>query len=877
MKVDEVRERYLAFFERKNHKRLMSDSLVPANDPTLLFTGAGMNQFKDNFLGVKKDLKRATTSQKCLRTGDLDQVGKTACHHSFFEMLGNFSFGDYFKREAITWAWEFLTEELRIPKDKLRISVHKNDEEAFQIWRDEIKITEAWIYKLGDKGNFWPANAPKDGPNGPCGPCSEIYFDQGTTNCKNPAACTIECDCGRFTEIWNLVFTQFDRQNDGSLQPLAQKNIDTGMGLERLACVLQGKKTNFEIDSFQKINAAVENALAIQVKPEDRMSLYAISDHLRAATFAIADGVIPSNEGRGYVIRKLIRRAVWQGKELRPEKVLTEPFLCQAVKTVGEVMKKAYPEILQATDSIATTLRSEEDRFLNTLDTGLGMLTQHLARLKKEKTKTLPGKILFELYDTYGFPEEMTRRIAERDGFSVDTQGFEICMEEQRRRAKESTQIASAIFVTTELEKTIANLTATRFLGYETLTSQAKVLFIETKGSQGILITDQTPFYAESGGQVGDQGLVKGEHFQAQIIDVQKKDKCFIHSLDDIQGKLTIGDRVTLDVDARRRFNTMRNHTATHLLHAALRKLLGTQVRQLGSLVSPEKLRFDYSYGSALSQEELQAIEDRVNQEIWANSLVSKIEKPIEEARQDGAIAFFGEKYGDRVRVVSVESFSKEFCGGTHCDRTGQIGFFVIIAETSIASGTRRIEARTGEAAMDYMRSLRSQILEIAEKLRVGPADIAPRISKLQDSVKRLEKEKASAVSREVSPQKVLEHATIAAGSVKAAAHLEKDLPIEALRALADSLKGSSSETVYLLASSEGEKLQCILGMSADLKATSLDLRDIWKIVGPLLGASGGGRKDLIQAGGRTPERLEEKWSEVASALVRSLSQNYKG
>jgi len=592
MKTDDVRKSYLDFFATKKHVVVNSDSLVPENDPSLLFTGAGMNQFKEYFLGLKKDMPRATSSQKCLRTADLDEVGRTAYHHSFFEMLGNFSFGDYFKKEAILWAWEYLTVVLKIPTVRLRVTVHMTDEEAYAIWREVIGLSQDRVYKMGDKSNFWPSNAPADGPNGPCGPCSEIYYDMS----DNPEAPAQDTESSRFAEIWNLVFTQFDRRDGGELFPLKNKNIDTGMGLERLACVLQGKKTNFDIDIFQPIHDAVKRELSIGgLKPEPK-HLNAISDHVRAVVFSIHDGAIPSNEGRGYVVRKIIRRALWHAHQLVPGGELEGPFLYKVVGSVVSVMKTAYPELSEAEMSIIATLRAEEERFLTTLETGLRILNGRLADVRKSGKMQLPGEIIFELYDTYGFPEELTRAIAEAQEFTLDHEGFEREMERQRQRAKDASQISSSIFSTTEIEEKVLRLPPTRFLGYETLESDAIVLWSEIKDGKGIIILDQTPFYGESGGQVGDTGLLEAPGFKAVVTDTQKKDHRVMHLV--TVETSTIPQKLHVKVNKAPRDNTMRNHTATHLLHAALRKVLGKQVRQFGSLVSPEKLRFDYSYGN---------------------------------------------------------------------------------------------------------------------------------------------------------------------------------------------------------------------------------------------------------------------------------------
>lgn len=861
LKTDEIRSLYLEFFKKKGHSLLSSDSLVPQNDPTLLFTGAGMNQFKDNFLGIKKDLKRATTSQKCLRTGDLEEVGRTAFHHSFFEMLGNFSFGDYFKKEAIEWAWEFLTVELKIPASRLRVSVHQTDDEAYAFW--EKIVGKDKIDRLGDKDNFWPSNAPKNGPNGPCGPCSEIYFDQ---NPDGAPGRTVEHK--DYAEIWNLVFTQFDRQDGGKLVPLAQKNIDTGMGLERLTCVLQGKKTNYQIDTLDAINKAVEAQLKTgKLSEELQYSVYAITDHLRAIVMCMADGVIPSNEGRGYVIRKIIRRALYHAHKVISPRELQEPFLHKVVPVVIGVMKKPYPEITSAEQSIVQTLKLEEERFLELLENGLRILQ---ARLKSLKDKTVPGEVVFELYDTYGFPDELTRKIAEEKGLTIDQPGFEKAMDEQRKRAKDASKISGSIFSATDLEKSLSGLPETKFLGYSSHETQSKVLFADIKDGKGLLLLDQTPFYAESGGQTGDQGTFKSASFEARVIDTQKKDKHFLHAVEVLKGTVKAGDSVTSSIDAQRRQRTMRNHTATHLLHAALRNILGDQVRQLGSLVSSEKLRFDYSYSQPLTAEQIRQIEDQVNGEILGNKSVSKEEKSLEEAKKEGALAFFGEKYGAQVRIVTVPGFSKEFCGGTHCDSTGQIGFLVITSDSSIASGTRRIEALTGEGAFDYVRQMRQQLNQTAQLLKTTPAEIPERIAKLQDSVKKLEKEKNQAPVAKAHPEKI-SALSKPAGSYSYIAYKEKDLEGQQLRVISDSIRSRTAKTIYLLCAENGDKIQFVLGVTPDLGKAGMDIREFGKSVAELLNASCGGRADMVQGGAPNQGQLQTNWELINHAILKFL------
>lgn len=866
MKTKDIRNSYLNFFKTKGHVVVSSDSLVPQGDPTLLFTGAGMNQFKENFLGLKKDLKRATSSQKCLRTGDLEEVGRTAFHHSFFEMLGNFSFGDYFKKDAIHWAWEYLTQVVKIPKERLRISVHSTDKEALEIWKNEIGIRESWIYPLGDKSNFWPANAPEDGPNGPCGPCSEIYFDQ------DPSLKDESLESPRFAEIWNLVFTQFDRQDKGKLAPLAAKNIDTGMGLERLACVLQGQKTNYEIDLFQPILNSITHELGISKTNENARRIYAIADHIRATVFCISDGVIPGNEGRGYVVRKLIRRALWHGYQIHPKAKLDNPFLYQIVRSVIEAYDGAYPELLASERSVTASLQAEEARFLETLDKGIKILEQRLAVLEKSSTKKVPGEVTFELYDTYGFPEELTRIIAETKGFTIDTVGFERNMEEQRKRAKAASQIADAIFVSSGLEEQIAHLPPTQFKGYDHHENDAKVLWIQkTAPKKGLIVLDQTVFYGEGGGQVGDQGIFENKNGKAKIIDTQKKLNVFIHSVEFLEGEFKAGDIVSARIDLGRRRRTMRNHTATHLLHAALRTILGPEVRQLGSLVSPDKLRFDFSYPKALTPEQIQAIEMSVNEQILENHPVSKEEKDLDSAKKDGALAFFGEKYSEKVRVVTVSEYSKELCGGTHCQATGDIGLFMIINESSVASGTRRIEAVTGDIALQTAQTFRRQINTIAQVMKTPAKDVESKVVQWQEQIKKQASSNKDSGTEKVDYQNVIKDKKAGTkGSV--VAYFQKDVSSDSLRNISDKLR-AEPKTIYLLATERSGKIQFLLGLSADLAAEKkIDLKRIQTELEPVLGITGGGRPDLIQGGGNDPNQLSQNWAQAVQILNHKVN-----
>ena len=863
--TDDLRKAFLDFFKSKGHTVVSSDSLVPQNDPSLLFTGAGMNQFKDYFLGVKKDIKRATTSQKCLRTGDLDEVGRTPFHHSFFEMLGNFSFGDYFKKEAIEWAWEFLTQTLQLPKERLRVTVHEKDQEAFDIWHSVIGLPEDWITKCGDKTNFWPANAPKLGPNGPCGPCSEIYFDQNPSIAGTPVD-----DSGKYAEIWNLVFTQFNRQEGGKLVPLAAKNIDTGMGLERLACIMQGKASNFEIDLFDGIYKAIFRALKISENNAEKKPLYCIADHLRAVVFAISDGVIPSNEGRGYVIRKLIRRAIWQAHRLNPK--LKKPFLFQAMEGVLAAMKEGYPELGSSHANVKTVIEQEEERFLKTLDSGLSILNAHIAERRNEGRKVLEADAVFELYDTYGFPEELTHMIAEQEGFQTDREGFEKLMENQRARSKESSKISAEIFTKSGLEKIPAKTPGTKFLGYDSLEAKSKILWMQQEGKNVSVILDSTPFYAESGGQVGDQGALEAKGLLLRVIDTKKLDKYFLHQCEIAKGEPKEGLAVEAKVDPVSRKSIMRNHTATHLLHAALRQTLGNSVRQLGSLVAPDRLRFDFSFGRALTADELSKIETIVNERIVEDLVVQKQVKSLDEAKKEGALAFFGDKYSDEVRMIHVTEFSKELCGGTHCDRTGEIGIFLITGESSVASGVRRIEAVTGLEGLRYIRSIQGQLGEIAKTLKVGIADIPARLEKLKDTLKKTKSGDAKALFTDADAKKLIASAKNVRDG-KVLVYPAEGASIPALRNLSDLLRANGKKLVYVIGAASEGKLNVLVGVSNDLKKSSFDMKDLFGRLSELLHVSGGGRPDLVQGGGPDQGQFQSSKEKVEQLIVDYLSE----
>lgn len=736
MKTDALREVFLQFFQSKNHKIFPSDSLVPV-DPTLLFTSAGMNQFKPYFLGEKKGLKRAASCQKCLRTDDLDKVGKTPYHQTFFEMLGNFSFGDYFKKEAIEFAWEFLTKELNIKEKDLWVSVYSEDEEAFSIWEKDIGIPEEKIVKLGEDKNFWPANAPSQGPDGPCGPCSEIFFDKGSNTGCGKETCSPACDCGRFVEIWNLVFTQFNRVGDNQLQPLPQKNIDTGMGLERIASVLQNKETNFQIDILFPVFEYIREILHIREKTPSIISVInAIVDHTRAAIFAINDGVFPSNEERGYVVRRLIRKALYHGYRIRK----TGPFLYRVVPIVAELMKHPYPELGEKKEDISGVILAEEEKFLNTLQVGRTQFQIMLERAKEEKRTKLKGKEVFKLYDTYGFPLGTIKELARENKFEIEEEGFKKLLQRQKELSRQRSMFEDTIFS----QEKFSFSEETEFVGYTNFQMETRIIKI-VKGEeivdtlvapqQGILILDRTPFYPESGGQLADEGIISTEEGRFAVENVKYVRDTIIHLGKMLEGKISLGEAYA-SINQQRRKALMRAHTATHLLQSALRKVLGTHVTQQGSLVDTDRLRFDFTHFKSLDYNQLQRVEELINHYILSGEKVEKKVIPYEEAKKEKALAFFEEKYKDYVRVVTIGEWSKELCGGTHVDNTLEIGSFCILSEYSVSSGIRRIEAVVGELAYKKFSFYRNILKKIAIYLKTKEETVLERIGALQKEIK---------------------------------------------------------------------------------------------------------------------------------------------
>jgi len=861
MKSAEIREAFLRFFEEKGHTRVASSSLIPANDPTLLFTNAGMNQFKDCFLGLeKRAYTRATTSQKCVRAGgkhnDLENVGYTARHHTFFEMLGNFSFGDYFKRDAIHFAWEFLTSDkwLKLPKEKLWVTVYATDDEAYDIWTKEVGVPAERMVRIGDnKGapyasdNFWAM-----GDTGPCGPCTEIFFDHGEHIWGGPPGSPEE-DGDRYIEIWNNVFMQFNRTADGVLHPLPAPSVDTGMGLERISAVLQHVNSNYEIDLFQSLlNAAAD---AIGCRNEGQASLKVVADHIRSCGFLIADGVTPSNEGRGYVLRRIIRRACRHGNKLGAKGAFFHKIVAALVAEMGD----AFAELRQQQAHIERVLRNEEEQFAKTLEQGLRILEQDLASLEGG---VIPGAVVFKLYDTYGFPVDLTNDIARERNLTLDEAGFEREMEAQRERARSASAFGMDYNSLVKIEG------ETEFRGYQTTRDAGKVvaLFKEgmsvqklTAGEEGVVVLDRTPFYAESGGQVGDCGYLAAEGVRFDVRDTTKAGAAFLHHGVLDSGSLEVGAQIEAVVDDSVRQSTALNHSATHLLHAALRKLLGEHVSQKGSLVDSQRLRFDFSHFEAIRPEQIKALEDLVNAEIRRNTAVEIEETDIDTAKSKGAMALFGEKYGDTVRVLSMGGgFSVELCGGTHVARTGDIGLFKIISEGGVAAGVRRIEAVTGAAALAYLNQAEEQLREAAGLVKGSRDNLLDKLAGVLERNRQLEKEleqlKAKAASAAGDD---LAGSAIDVGGVRVLAARLDGLDGKALLALVDQLKNKLGSAVILLGGAQEDKVVLVAGVTQDL-TTRFKAGELMKQAAAAVGGKGGGRPDMAQGGGTDVGALDD-------------------
>ena len=868
MKSSEIRQRFLDFFGRHGHTTVASSPLVPGNDPTLLFTNAGMVQFKDVFLGREsRPYVRAASSQRCVRAGgkhnDLENVGYTARHHTFFEMLGNFSFGDYFKRNAIQFAWEFLTVELGIPQEKLWVTVYHTDDEAHTMWTTEIGVPSERVIRIGDKASGGSDNFWQMGDTGPCGPCTEIFYDHGPDVAGGPPGSPDE-DGDRYIEIWNLVFMQFNRDETGTLNPLPKPSVDTGMGLERISAVMQHVHSNYEIDLFQAlINAA---ARVTNTSDLSNNSLKVIADHIRACAFLITDGVIPSNEGRGYVLRRVIRRAIRHGYKLGQK----QAFFYQIVADLAQAMGAAYPELVAAQERVAQVLKQEEERFAETLEHGMAVLEQ----AAPAGSTVLDGDTAFKLYDTYGFPLDLTADVGRERGFSVDMAGFETAMEAQRTRARAASKFTMHSGLSYEGQ-------TTRFEGYEHLTSDARILAIYQNGSPvtsinagdtAVIVLDQTPFYAESGGQAGDCGELTTSTACFKTEDTQKiQADVFGHSGILQNGKLSVGDQVCATVDADNRTRAAYNHSATHLLHAALRQVLGNHVSQKGSLVDANKTRFDFAHGEAVTPEQLQQIENLVNQEIRRNVSVDTQLMHYDDAIKHGAMALFGEKYGDEVRVIGMGEFSTELCGGTHVSRTGDIGLFKIVAESGVAAGVRRIEAVTGAAALAYIQAQQRQIVDAASLLKTPTHELQQKITQIMDNVKTLEKELDRLKSRLASSQgdDLINQVIQINGLNVLAAQLE-GADSKILRETLDRLKDKLAPCAIVLASIQGEKVSLIAGVSAD-QTQRIKAGELVNFVALQVGGKGGGRADMAQAGGVSPTQLPSALTSVAQWVQQHM------
>ncbi|MCB1937112.1 MAG: alanine--tRNA ligase [Nitrosomonas sp.] len=863
MKSNEIRQKFLEFFESHGHAIVASSPLVPGNDPTLLFTNAGMVQFKDVFLGQdQRNYTRAASSQRCVRAGgkhnDLENVGYTARHHTFFEMLGNFSFGDYFKRNAIQFAWEFLTDTLNIPQDKLWVTVYAEDDEAADIWLNEIKIDPARFVRIDTSDNFWQM-----GDTGPCGPCTEIFYDHGPDVAGGPPG-SANADGDRYIEIWNLVFMQYNRDSNGELHPLPKPSVDTGMGLERISAVMQHVHSNYDIDLFQELIKAAARETHTQ-NLEDN-SLKVIADHIRACAFLITDGVIPSSEGRGYVLRRIIRRAIRHGYRLGQK----EPFFYRLVADLSNVMGEAYPELPAAKERVAGVLQQEEERFAETLEHGMQVLEGALSK----KIKVLDGETAFRLYDTFGFPLDLTADIARERGISVDNEGFEKAMARQREQARAANKF-------TMTEGLAYNGDQTVFHGYDALQHEGKILaiykegtpvdFIEA-GDEAVIVLDHTPFYAESGGQVGDSGKLMAANGTFAVADTQKiQADVFGHKGLLQSGRLVVKDHVQASVNPFTRASTANNHSATHLLHAALRKVLGTHVAQKGSLVDADRLRFDFSHNAPMTAEEISEVERLVNEQIRNNWPVTADHMKYDEAVKQGAMALFGEKYTDVVRVIGMGDFSTELCGGTHVAQIGQIGFFKITGETGIAAGIRRVEAVTGKGAIDYVQQREAQLQTIAQTLKTSPQEINQKISQIIDNVKQTEKELTQLKAKLAGYQSsgLADQARDIKGIKVLTANLE-GANAKSLRETLDKLKDKLKPCIIVLTTVEADKVTLIAGVSNDL-TKQIKAGELVNFVAQQVGGKGGGRPDMAQAGGTQPDQLPSALGSVAGWVEDKL------
>lgn len=873
--LNELRRMYLEFFESKGHLRMNSFSLVPQNDNSLLLINAGMAPLKPYFTGQEiPPRKRVTTCQKCIRTGDIENVGKTARHGTFFEMLGNFSFGDYFKKEAIEWSWEFLTKVLEMDPDRLYPSVYQDDDEAFDLWHEMIGIPEDRIYRFGKEDNFWEHGS------GPCGPCSEIYYDRGEKyGCGKPT-CTVGCDCDRYMEIWNNVFTQFDNDGHGNYTELENKNIDTGMGLERLASVVQDVDSIFDVDTIEALrNKVCEFANATYHTDEKKdVSIRLITDHIRSATFMISDGIMPSNEGRGYVLRRLIRRAARHGRLLGIEGA----FLAKLSETVIEGSKDGYPELEEKKEFIFRNLSIEEEAFNKTIDQGLAILTDLEKDMESKGSKVLEGAEVFKLYDTYGFPVDLTKEILEEKGYSIDEEGFKSCMEEQRTKARNARKTTNYMGADATVYDDIDPSITTEFVGYDNDIFDSKITVLTTTeavvdaivaGDEATLFVEKTPFYATMGGQQGDTGVITTEDGEFVVKDTIKlKGGKYGHIGTVTKGMFKVGDTVTLKIDAAGRADTCKNHSATHLLQKALKTVLGNHVEQKGSLVTPDRLRFDFSHFSPMTDEEIAKVEAIVNEKIAEGLNVNIKEMPIEEAKKTGAMALFGEKYGDIVRVVNMDDYSIEFCGGTHVKNTSAISTFKIVSESGIASGVRRIEALTGKGVLDYYKSLEDKLNKACELLKTNPEQLNDKLDHTLAQIKELSSENESLKAKLANES--LGDVTsdmISVGDFNIIATAVDGVDMNGLRDLGDQLKQKVSEGIVVIASANGDKVNLIAMATDGAVKAGAHAGNLIKEIAPLVGGGGGGRPNMAQAGGKNTAGINDAITKAKEAAAAQL------
>lgn len=873
--LNEIREKYLSFFESKGHLRLPSFSLVPQNDKSLLLINAGMAPLKPYFTGQETPpRKRVTTCQKCIRTPDIESVGKTARHGTYFEMLGNFSFGDYFKNEATSWAWEFCTEVLKLPVDKLWVTIYQDDDEAFDIWTKKVGVAPDRIVRMGKEDNFWEIG------QGPCGPCSEIYFDRGEENGCGSPDCKVGCECDRFVEFWNLVFTQFDKDENGNYNRLAHPNIDTGMGLERLACIMQGVSNIFEVDTVRNIMKKVSEIANVKYGDDDKsdVSLRVITDHIRSTTFMISDGVKIANEGRGYVLKRLLRRAARHGKLLG----INEPFLYKVCDTVIEENKSAYPELVSKRDYIKKTIELEEISFARTVDEGMAILDSYVEELKANNQDTLSGEKAFKLSDTYGFPIDLTVEILEEKGLKADVEGFKKNVEIQRARSRDAIKDADVLGWKDELFEKFASLPKPEFVGYETAECDAEILgifkdneFVDSacEGDSVTMVVSKTPFYGEGGGQVGDTGVITAKNGSVEVMDAKKlRDGRIILACHISEGNVEKGEKCHCKIDAARRKSIEANHSATHLLQQALRDVVGDHVEQAGSYVNDERLRFDFSHYEALKPEELEKVEKTVNEKIFESLDITCMEMPVEEAKKLGAMALFGEKYGNIVRVVKMGDYSVEFCGGTHAKNTANIGIFKILSESGIAAGTRRIEAATSLGVLKYLEEKENIIAETAKALKSNPSEIAHKALSVTEELKQTKNElsKLKEKMAKSGTDDIIKNAREKNG-IKLVSAVLDNAEIDAMRTLGDSIKEKIGDGTAVLASCSGGKVTLFVTATKSAVEKGIHCGNIVKEAALVVGGRGGGRPDFAQAGGKDTENVENAVNKAVEIALEQI------